>query len=237
MTTRTFVAYAFTLLFLCSRGFSAVPDLSGKWKWNLQRNGEDREIVMTAKQEGSKLTGKLAGPDGRETDIRDGKVSTDGSLTFYINFERNGDTIKVQFKGKAEEDKITGKTEYEVDGEKRERDWVAKREASKPAHSLSGTWKSSFKRQDGSSMDSTLTLKQEGQKITGSNEFNGNESEIQDGKVQGEEITFNIFRERDGRKVSSKYRGKIQGDNSIKGQIESDWTGEVRKLEWEAKKQ
>jgi hypothetical protein len=236
MTTRSLFASAFAFLLLCSNAFPAAPDLSGKWKWKLQRNGEDREIVMTAKQEGSKLTGKIAGPEGRETDIRDGKVSEDGKITFYINFERDGNSIKVDFKGKAEEDKISGKTEYEVDGEKRERDWVATREAAK-GRAVTGTWKSSFKRQDGSSMDSTLTLKQDGQKLTGSNEFNGSESEIQDGKVQGEEVSFNIFRERDGRKVTSKYHGKIQPDNSIKGQIESDWTGEVRKLEWEAKKQ
>ena len=101
---------------------------------------------------------------------------------------------------------------------------------------LTGRWDSSFKRSDGGSMDTTLQLKQEGQKLTGSQSFNDNETEIRDGKVEGDQVTFRIVRERDGRTVTSKYRGTIQKDNSIKGQIESDWTGEVRKLEWEAKK-
>ena len=66
--------------------------------------------------------------------------------------------------------------------------------------------------------------------------FSENESELRDGKVQGDEVTFRIVRERDGRTVTSKYKGRIHQDNSIKGEVESDWTGEVRRLEWEAKK-
>jgi hypothetical protein len=212
----------------------AAPDISGKWKWNIERNGEQTEITMDVKQDASKLTGKVHAPQV-DMEIRDGKISEDGKFSFYINYERDQGPLRIDFRGKAQQDKIEGQVEYPAqNGEKREREWTPKREANK--HDLSGAWKSTFKRQDGSDMESSLTLKQNGDKLTGNNEFNGNETEIRDGKVEGDQISFKIVRDRDGRTVTSKYFGQIKGDNSIKGHIESDWTGEVRKLEWEAKK-
>src|SRR5688572_11250195 len=184
---------------------------------------------MNLKQDGSKLSGKVLAPENRELEIRDAKVSDDGKVNFYINFERDSGPLRINFEGKAEGDKITGKTEYTNDeGEKREREWIAKRSQSR---NLTGKWLSTFKRSDGTPMETTLQLKQAGEKLTGSQSFNENETEIRDGKVQGDEVTFRILRERDGRTVTSKYRGKIQKDNSIQGEIESDWTGEVRQLE------
>jgi hypothetical protein len=213
---------------------SAAPDVSGNWKWNIERNGEQIEISMNLKQEDSKLMGKVHAPE-REMEIHDGKIADDGKLSFYINYERDQGPLRIDFRGKAEQDKIEGQVEYPAsNGEKREHAWNPKRAAAK--HDVSGEWKSIFRRQDGSDMESSLTLKQSGDKVTGKNEFNGNETEIRDGKVQGDEISFKIVRDRDGRTVTSKYFGQVKGNNSIKGHIESDWTGEVRKLEWEAKK-
>ncbi|HEV8543663.1 MAG TPA: hypothetical protein VGR78_14815 [Verrucomicrobiae bacterium] len=215
--------------------FCAPPDVSGKWKWNIDRNGEEIEITMDVKQQDAKLTGKVHTPQAGDMDLHDGKISEDGKLSFYINYERDQGPLRIDFRGKAQQDKIEGQVEYPAsNGEKREREWNPKREANK--HDVSGEWKSTFKRQDGSDMESSLTLKQSGDKVTGKNEFNGNETEIQDGKIQGDEISFKIVRDRDGRTVTSKYFGQIKGNNSIKGHIDSDWTGEVRKLEWEAKK-
>ena len=219
---------------LVASSFAAPPDVSGKWKWNYERNGEQIPIEMDLKQEGSKLSGKISAPENRVIEIHDGKISDDGALGFYINFERDNGPLKISFSGKAKGDSIQGKTEYATDsGDNRERDWNAKRDATR---NLSGRWESSFKRSDGGTLDTTLQLKQEGQKLTGTQSFNDNETEIRDGKVEGDQVSFRMVRERDGRTVTSKYRGTIQKDNSIKGQIESDWTGEVRKLEWEARK-
>jgi hypothetical protein len=238
MTTRKFHLLSLALLFLVSASFAASSDdVSGKWKWTIERNVETQDITMTAKQEGGKVTGKIAGPEGREIEIQNGRLSDENTLTFFINLERNGNTMKIDFHGKVQGDKIDGKTEYtNRDGERRDFDWNARRDAKK-AGDLSGKWKSSMKRQDGNSMESTLTLKQQGDKLTGSNEFNGNEREIRDGKIQGEDIAFKTMGERDGRTVTTKYHGKVQKDGSIKGTIESDWTGEVRKMEWEARKE
>jgi len=227
--------YAVAALTLLTLGaLAAPPDVSGKWKWIYERNGEPLDIQMTVKQEGSKLSGKISAPENREMEIHDGKISEDGKLSFYIELQRDSGPLKINFSGKSDGEKITGKTEYTSDqGEKRERDWNPKRDQ---AQNLSGKWVSTFKRSDGTPMETTLQLKQSGDKLTGVQTFNENETELRDGKVQGEEVSFKTLRERDGRTVTAKYRGKLQKDNSIKGEIESDWTGEVRRMEWEAKR-
>ena len=221
-------------LIISSNTFGAAPDVSGKWKWKYERNnGEPIDIVMNLRQQDSKLSGTVQSGD-REMKVEDGKLTSDGQVTFYITVELDSGPLKVEFSGKAQADKITGKAQYPAgENEKREVEWIAKRDA---VRDLSGKWNSVFKRQDGTPMETTLQLKQNGEKLTGTQAFNENESEISDGKVQGEEVTFKIVREREGRTVTAKYKGKVQSNNSIKGEIESDWTGEVRKLEWEAKK-
>jgi hypothetical protein len=232
-----FFLRVFTLFTLAATAFAAPPDVSGKWKWNFERSGESLEIVMNLKQEGSKITGKITAPEGRELEVREGKVSDDGKVAFNTKIDRDdGSVMQIDFSGKAAGDTITGKTEYSNrDGEKREREWIAKREKQRD---LSGAWTSTFTRQDGTPMDSELKLKQSADKLSGTHAFNnGTETEIQEGKIQGDEVSFKLVRERDGRTVTSKYRGKLQADNSIKGQVESDWSGEVRRMDWEAKKQ
>jgi hypothetical protein len=213
---------------------AAPPDVSGTWKWNFERADQVQEISMKLKQEGSKVTGAITGPEGREVEVREGKISEQGNLTFHIEFERDGNALKINFDGKAAGDAITGKTKFVTSsGEPREWDWLAKRDKRRD---LSGNWTSLFKRQDGTTMETTLNLKQEGERLTGKNVSQFGETDIQEGKVQGNDVSFRIVRERDGRSVTAKYRGKIQEDNSIKGQVESDWSGEVRRSDWEAKK-
>ncbi len=214
--------------------FAAAPDVVGKWKWKYEpSNNEPIDVVLDLKQDGAKLSGSVQAAD-RDMKVQEGKISADGRVSFYVNLERDSGPLKIEFNGKLDGDKIVGKSGYtRDDGEKREGEWIAKREQKRD---LTGKWNSVFKRQDGTPMETTLQLKQSGEKLTGTQSFNENESEIRDGKVQGDEVSFQIVRQRDDRTVTSKYKGKIQPNGSIKGEIESDWTGEVRKLEWEAQK-
>lgn len=227
------------VLFISLLSAPAAPlDVSGSWKWNFDRNGEAREIFMKIQQENSKVHGTITGPDGNTVEIREGKIAEDGKIAFLLQIERDGSTMKVNFEGKAEGDTITGKTKYvNPQGEEREREWVAKRESKKSAD-VSGKWASVFKRQDGTPMESVLALKESGGKITGKNiSSNGNEADIAEGKIEGGEISFKVLREREGRTVTAKYKGKVQDGKIIKGQIESDWSGEFRKMDWEARKE
>lgn len=87
----------------------------------------------------------------------------------------------------------------------------------------------------------TLKLKQDGEKLTGKLTAPGRqgatiETEIADGKVKGEDVSFSVSREIQDRKITTKYAGKLSGD-SIKGKSEGPGRGgEVTSRDWEAKR-
>jgi len=99
-----------------------------------------------------------------------------------------------------------------------------------------GTWKWSFTTQNGQTFETTLKLKQDGDKLTGTvTGRNNQETEIKEGKVKGDEVSFQVTRERNGQSFTTKYKGKLSGD-SIKGKSESERNGETQSRDWEAKR-
>jgi len=101
--------------------------------------------------------------------------------------------------------------------------------------SAAGKWKWSFER-NGQKMETTLTLKQDGEKLTGTVTGRDNtETAIEDGKIKDGEVTFKVTRERNGTKVTAAYKGKLSED-AIKGNIETERDGQKNSREWEAKR-
>ena len=102
-------------------------DPTGTWKWSFQRqDGEKIETTLKLKMKDGKLTGHIIGRDNNEVEIKDGKFKN-GEISFQVTREFNGQEFIIKYKGKLEQDTIKGKAETERDGQKRERDWEAKR--------------------------------------------------------------------------------------------------------------
>jgi hypothetical protein len=105
-----------------------------------------------------------------------------------------------------------------------------------------GTWTWTVPgRNGGADRKSTLKLKTEGDKLTGKVSAPGrggqvNETEIADGKVKGDEVSFTVTREFNGNKMTQKYNGKLSGD-TIKGKVEFERNGEAQSRDWEAKRE
>ena len=105
-----------------------------------------------------------------------------------------------------------------------------------------GTWTwSQPGRNGGPERKSTLKLKVEGDKVTGTLSAPGRGGQnsdvaISEGKLKGDEISFEVTREVQGNKITAKYNGKISGD-SIKGKIETDRNGQTQSRDWEAKRE
>lgn len=99
-----------------------------------------------------------------------------------------------------------------------------------------GTWKWSFTGQNGQTRETTLKLKLEGDKLTGTVSGRNNDTAIENAKIKGDEISFSVTREFNGNKMTAKYNGKLSGD-SIKGKIETEREGETRSRDWEAKRE
>ena len=100
----------------------------------------------------------------------------------------------------------------------------------------SGTWKWSvtFNEQK---FEQTLKLKFADDKLTGTMiGRNNNETKIDDATFKDGEIAFSVTRERNGQKMTSKYKGKLDGD-SIKGKTEFERDGQSQSREWDAKRE
>jgi len=105
-----------------------------------------------------------------------------------------------------------------------------------------GTWTwTRPARNGGTEQKITLKLKVEGDKVTGKVTSPGRqdaaavETEIKDGKIKGDEISFTVTREYNGNTMTQKYSGKVTAD-AIKGKIESERNGQPQSRDWEAKR-
>ncbi len=106
-----------------------------------------------------------------------------------------------------------------------------------------GTWSWTRPgRNGGAEQKMTLKLKVEGDKVTGKLTSPGRqdsttpvETEIKDGKIKADEVSFTITREFGGNTMTQKYSGKVTAD-AIKGKIESERNGQPQSRDWEAKR-
>ena len=119
---------------------------------------------------------------------------------------------------------------------------VAQTQAEDKKADPAGTWTwTTPGRNGGPDRKSTLKLKLDGDKLTGkiSSPGRGGETrdtDISDGKLKGDEISFTVTREVNGTKFTAKYNGKISGD-TIKGKIEVERNGQPTSRDWEAKRE
>lgn len=101
------------------------------------------------------------------------------------------------------------------------------------AADISGNWKGTAEGPNGA-IERTFTFKQDGAKLTGetNSQFTG-KSTINDGKVEGDAISFSITANFQGNEMKLSYKGKIAGD-TIK--LTSDFGGSGQTIEWTLKK-
>jgi len=101
---------------------------------------------------------------------------------------------------------------------------------------LTGNWKSSFTNQTGQARETVFKLKQEGDKLTGTVSGRNNDIAIEEAKIKGEEVSFQVTREFNGNKVVVKYTGKVSGE-TITGKSESQRDGQPQTRDWVAKRE
>jgi hypothetical protein len=104
-----------------------ADDPSGSWKWQVERGGQKRDVTLTLKLEGDKLTGNMPGRNNTVTPIEDASFK-DGTVAFSVTREFNGVKRTTKYNGKLSGDTITGKSEgTDRDGKAVTTDWVAKK--------------------------------------------------------------------------------------------------------------
>ena len=105
------------------------------------------------------------------------------------------------------------------------------------AENPTGTWKWTASR-GGQDREQTLTLKLEGDKLTGSmpGRDNAAATEISDASFKDNKVAFSVTREFNGQKRTTKYNGTLSGD-TITGKTERDRDGQTMSTDWVAKRQ
>ena len=121
---------------------------------------------------------------------------------------------------------------------------VSTASAEDKAPSATGNWTWTVPGRDGGAeRKMSLTLKQEGEKLTGKLSSPGRdggaarETEITDGSVKGTDVKFSVTREFNERKMTSNYSGKLSAD-AITGKVETkDRDGNDQSRDWTAKRE
>src|SRR3989442_1684633 len=101
---------------------------------------------------------------------------------------------------------------------------------------IDGTWRWIFTMPDGATSRPKLILATENGKLTGTTSFRpGTETPITNAVLQGDAVSFQVIRERDGQEIVTTYTGTWNG-KIIKGKVESNWAGAPQSYDWEAQR-
>ena len=80
------------------------------------------------------------------------------------------------------------------------------------AADVDGKWTASMPGRQGNTMEVTFTFKADGSKLTGTMSNPRGEREIENGKIDGDNISFDQTFERGGNSMTIMYKGKLSGD-------------------------
>jgi len=80
------------------------------------------------------------------------------------------------------------------------------------AADATGKWIAQVPGRDGQTRETTFNLKAEGDKLTGTVSGRQGETAIADGKVKGDDISFDVTLNFGGNSVKMEYTGKVAGD-------------------------
>ncbi len=104
------------------------------------------------------------------------------------------------------------------------------------AADVTGAYKAEMPGRNGNTQNLTITLKADGASLTGNMSTPRGDMPITDGKVDGNNVSFNVVRKMQDNEVTIKYAGVVDG-GTIKFTQTANFGGNERKSEFVAKKQ
>ena len=104
------------------------------------------------------------------------------------------------------------------------------------APTLEGTWRWTFTMPDGATNRPKLRFTVENGMLHGTTSFRaGTEVPVTNILVNGDQLSFQVVRQRNGENIVTGYTGKWS-EKTIKGKIESNWAGEKQVFDWDAQR-
>ena len=80
------------------------------------------------------------------------------------------------------------------------------------AADVTGKWTADMQGPNGNTMTTTFNLKADGNNLTGTVSGRNGDTNITDGKVDGNNISFTVVREMQGNQMKMNYKGTVDGD-------------------------
>lgn len=102
-------------------------DPVGTWKCEYEIGDQKRTSELTIKKDGDKFTGTMSWPDQKDEKLKDVNLK-DGTLTFSAVRKFQGNEIAIDYSFKVDGDKLKGKGEADIGGQKQSFDINGKRE-------------------------------------------------------------------------------------------------------------
>ena len=100
-----------------------------------------------------------------------------------------------------------------------------------------GKWSASMPGRNGDTMTMTFNLKADGDKLTGSVSGMRGDTDISDGKVDGDNLSFSVVREFNGNQMKQNYTGVMEGDTIHFTMVREGGNGKGGERKFDAKKQ
>ena len=189
--------------------------LSGRYEGTAKLDGNDVPVVLELKRDGNKVTGH--GTSGQTTaEISEGTF-VDGTLT--LKFAGQAGTLNAKVNG----DKITGEV---VNGARK--GTVELKKVTTAPINLSGEWEA-VADANGQPFPFSLTLKVDGEKVTGGSSSQLGDSVISSGTWKDGQLNF-VMEGQNGAITmnATVIEGKLSGQFDYAGQLQGKWVA-VRK--------
>jgi hypothetical protein len=209
----------FGALLAAGPAYAQTADAAGTWDLNITTPNGPVTAALTLKKDGEKLTGSIASPQG-EVEVQG--IQKDKAVTVNFTVQTPNGPFAIAMNGTQEGDAIAGTMEF---GE-----WSGKRrggmagaaattgtvQADKPAD-VSGAWAIVIDL-GGQTGTPTVTLKQDGEKLTGTYSSQVLGEQQLTGTIKGNDITFGFQASFDGNAVKVTYTGTVDKD-TMKGSV------------------
>jgi hypothetical protein len=217
-------------------GKRAKPESPAVGVWKIifvLESGQKLQPSIQIKQVGDRLSGDYVGISGKKVRIREVNFK-DGELSFTAA-DHGEEDIVFHYAGKVSGDSFKGTVSWSAAGNQKQ---SLKCEAQKSrvlTAEVGGTWQLKVAMKDGPTFEPKLTLTQTGGGVTGTYTGEQGETPVADGLVLGDEFTFEVSRQKDGKTFKLRYQGKVNGD-VLKGSVDYNFDGITGAYEYEGKR-
>ena len=207
---------------------AAVAGPAGTWDATFTTGQGEIPAQLKLRKDGDKLVGTIASQMGEAPLEWEAK---DKTLTIWFTFAAQNGPTPIEMVGTVDGEKVKGS--FSAGGQSAG-EWVATRAkdsaapaaekkdapaaASKPAASLTGDWVASVQL-DSINATPGMTLKQDGEKLTGEYTSAQYGKFPLNGTVKGDDVSIWFAMSVEGTAINVTYTGKIQPDGSITGSV------------------